>query len=374
MRILPLIAVLAACSPTPEDTNLQAPLVDFSEVDAAIDAFLADEDLQGATIAIVHRDHGVLHKRGYGSFDVDRVMLLASASKMMTAGVLIHLDDADLLDLDAPITDVLTDWGDYKQDITTAQLLSNSSGMPGLGDGALYTPYLCQFIDGGSLSACAEAIFSADDAEESIPPDTRFRYGGAQWQLAGGVAEVASGKSWEDLIHDIYIEPCGLENTGYSNHFSRGSANGGFSYPSFMDGDVNDLPDTDNPNMEGGGYSTASDYAKLLMMHLNDGMCGETQVMSAEGITRSRTDRLGPAYGGSTGAPGLQGYGMGWWVDTDRSGWATDPGAYGTVPWVDTEAGYAAVILLESDSQTGSRLMLDVRDRVRDAIADAPDL
>lgn len=373
MRILPLIAVLAACTSS-DDTEVETPSVDFSAVDAAIEAYLTDEGLEGATIAIVHRDHGVLHKRGYGSFDVDRVMLLASASKMMTAGVLIHLDDAGQLDLDAPITDVLTDWGDYKADITTAQLLSNSSGMPGLGDGALYTPYLCQFIDGGSLTACAEAIFTADDDAESVAPDTQFRYGGAQWQLAGGIAEVASGESWEDLIDSVYAEPCGLENTGYTNHFSRASSSDAFSYPSFMDGDVNDLPDTDNPNMEGGGYSNASDYAKLLMMHLNDGMCGDTQVMSAEGITRSRTDRLGPAYGGTTGAPGIDGYGMGWWVDTGRTGWATDPGAYGTVPWIDSEAGYAAVILLESDNQTGFQLMVEVRDMVHDAITGSPDL
>ncbi len=373
MRIFPLIAVLAACS-TSDDTEVDTPSVDFSAFDAAIESYLTDEGLPGATAAIVHRDHGVLHLRGYGDFDVDRVMLLASASKMMTAGVLIHLDDAGLLDLDAPITDVLSDWGQHKEDVTTAQLLSNSSGMPGLSDGALYAPYLCQYVDAGSLSVCAEAIYTAVDGAESIPPDTRFRYGGGQWQLAGGIAEVASGKSWEDLIEDIYAEPCGLENTGYSNHFSRPSNNGAFDYPSFMTGDVDDLPDTDNPNMEGGGYSNASDYAKLLMMHLNDGKCGETQVLSAEGAVRSRSDRLGPAYNGTTGAPGIQGYGMGWWVDTDRTGWATDPGAYGTVPWIDSETGYAAVILLESDNQTGFNLMLDVRDIVHDAITSSPDL
>ncbi len=370
MRILPLIAVLAACS-TPEVIQ---PDVDFSAFDAAIESYLTDEGLAGATAAIVHRDHGVLHKRGYGDFDVDRVMLLASASKMMTSGVLIALDDAGQLDLDAPITDVLSDWGEHKTDITTAQLLSNSSGMPGLSNGALYAPYICQYIDGGSLSTCAEAIYTADDAAESVPPDTRFRYGGGQWQLAGGIAEVVSGESWADLIEDIYAVPCGLENTGYTNHFSRASTNDAFAYPSFMDGNVDDLPDTENPNMEGGGYSNASDYAKLLMMHLNGGKCGETQVLSTDGAERARTDRLGPAYDGTTGFTGIQGYGLGWWVDTDRTDWATDPGAYGTVPWIDSETGYGVVILLESDNQTGFRLMLDVRDIVHEAITSSPDL
>ncbi|MFT6145971.1 MAG: CubicO group peptidase (beta-lactamase class C family) [Myxococcota bacterium] len=316
----------------------------------------------------------MIHQRGYGSFDEDRVMLLASSSKMITAGVLIHLSDAGLLDLDAPITDVLSDWGQHKEDITTAQLLSNSSGMPGLGDGAFYGPYLCQFVAAGSLASCAEAIYGAVDGAESIPPDTRFRYGGAQWQLAGGIAEVASGQSWEDLINDIYSEPCGLENTGYTNHFGRAAATDAFGYPAFMQGDVNDLPESDNPNMEGGGYSTASDYAKLLMMHLNDGMCGETQVLSAEGASRSRTDRIGPTYDGTTGAPGIQGYGMGWWIDTDRSGWAIDGGAYGAMPWIDTETGYAVILLLESNNQTGNRLQQAVQDIVHDAIIGSPNL
>jgi hypothetical protein len=46
---------------------------------------------------------------------------------------------------------------------------------------------------------------------------------------------------------------------------------------------------------------------------------------------------------------------MGWWVD-QGSGRITDPGAYGSVPWLDLEAGYGAYLVIESDSGTGAQL------------------
>ena len=95
------------------------------------------------------------------------------------------------------------------------------------------------------LKECAEMLFTTpDDDTKIIPPDTEFRYGGAQWQVAGAVAEVASGKSWAELVDEIYVQPCGLEVLGFNNPALQfGMVMG---YPSGFNGDPSTLEPAEN--------------------------------------------------------------------------------------------------------------------------------
>ena len=340
--------VTTAAPPTTDP----APTFDFGAVSAIVDDFVAERGLNGAGLAIVHRDHGIVHHEHWGEFDPDRVSLVASSSKMLVSGVLLRLHDDGLLDIDAPVAEIV-EWGSGNPDITPAQLLSNSSGLVGLGPDPTYGPYICQWLPSGDIQGCAARIFTTDaDDGDVIAPDTQFRYGGAQWQVAGAVAEVASGHSWAELIDDIYVAPCGVESLGFNNHFSQ-LGPGGFSYPPEFDGDTSLLVDTDNPNIEGGAYITSGDYAELLLMQLRDGRCDGGQVLSTEALDRMHADRVGDVYDGSAGPN--TGYGMGWWVDR-TTGRLTDPGAYGAVPWLDLDDGYGGYLVIEADAGTGNEL------------------
>ncbi len=334
---------------------------DFTEVDDAVDEFVTAEELNGAALVVVDREDGIVHEHYAGEFGPDRVSLIASSSKMLTAGVLMRLDDEGLLDVDAPVADAV-DWGTANPDITPAQLVSNSSGLVGLVDDPTFSPYICQYVAAGDLEGCGRQIFTTDlDDEDVVPPDTRFRYGGGQWQVAGAVAEAVSGRSWAELIETTYVEPCGVESLGYNNHFAQPAALGGpeaspFTYPAGIDGDVTVLAPTDNPNMEGGAYVTPPDYAELLLMHLRDGRCGETQVLSPEAVERMHTDRVGPAYGGTKKDGEPTAYGLGWWVDEDDPAIIEDGGAFGAVPWLDLDDGYGVFLLVERTNKDGQRL------------------
>ncbi len=342
--------------------------LDFSAFDSAVESFLADNSLSGASLVVVERDAGIVHLKALGDFEPDRVSLIASASKVMSVGVVMQLADQGLLDLDTPVSAYLGDWGEHKTDITLAQMLSNSAGMLGLLDNPTYGPYICQYLDSGTLSDCAKKIYTADDAADRVPPDTQFRYGGGQWQLAGGVAEVVSGKTWAELVNDTYSVPCGLNNTGYRNHYTKGFLGGGvdaaLTYPAFFQGDLANLSETDNPSIEGGGYTTAEDYGKFLWMHLRGGVCRQgdqdVRVLSEAAVTRMQQDRIGPAYNGSSLDPNLPGYGLGWWVSRDDASVA-DPGAYGASPWLDSARGYAAIVILEGAASQGVELREEVK-------------
>jgi CubicO group peptidase (beta-lactamase class C family) len=339
------------------DSGPGASKLDFTAFDAAIEKFVQDNGLRGASAVVVQSDSGVVHAKGYGEFAADRLYLIASSSKVISVGVLMRLVDAGKLDLDMPISKYLGDWGDHKSDITTAQLISNSSGLVSLTDNPYYAPYICQYAEAGSVSDCAKMIYAADDAADRKPPDTKFNYGGGQWQLAGGIAEVVSGKPWAQLIADAYVTPCAASSLGYTNQFQKA---GGTSYPTFFDGDTSGLPTTDNASIEGGAYITAGDYAKLLLMHLHGGLCGSTRVLSEASTARMQKDRIA-AYGGVTPDPSYAGYGLGWWVDRQHAGAVADPGAYGAVPWLDLGRKYGAMIMLESTAMLGAQLREQVK-------------
>ncbi|MEM8921870.1 MAG: serine hydrolase domain-containing protein [Actinomycetota bacterium] len=324
----------------------------FDAVTDTVESFVDSAGLEGAGLIVVHEDDGVIYEEYFGAFTEDRISMIASTSKMISAGVLLHLQDDGLLDVDAPVEEVV-DWVGENPEITTAQLLSNSSGLVGLGPDLFYSPYLCQWAPADNLQRCGESVFttSADD-DDQIPPDSEFRYGGAQWQVAGAVAETVSGQSWADLIDEVYNEPCGLDSLGYISLGAIEFPESG--YPIAFGGDPANATPSDNPNIEGGAYITVGDYGELLLMHLRGGTCGDTQVLSQEALDTMYADRVAAVYDGDATAADI-GYGMGWWIDRD-SGQITDPGAWGAIAWLDLDDRYGAYLIVEDEGATGQAL------------------
>lgn len=352
---------------------------DFAEFNAEMEAIVEEYDLEGATVALVHRDAGVVLERAFGGFEMDRQANLASSSKVLAAGVLLRLADDGLLDLDVPISEIIGDWGERDHDPTLAQLLSNSSGMSGLIDNPAFAPYLCMFSDSTTLGACGRDIYTSPDDRLNADPDTEYRYGGAPWQLAGAIAESVSGKSWNTLIDEIYVQPCELEGLAYGNPFGdfivEAVSSQQLAYPE--DGLV--LEPSDNPNIEGGAYTSAGDYGRLLLMHLRGGQCPGGRVLSESAVERMREDRVAEWGGSASLGPyeySLTGYGLGWWIDRDVPGFVNDPGIFGATPWLDEARGYAGMILVEDRVELAEvfleRLIPLAAEAVDTALEDAP--
>jgi CubicO group peptidase (beta-lactamase class C family) len=337
--------------------------LDFSAFEAELAAFVADTGLPGAGAIVIHRDQGVVYRGAVGEYDVDRAYLVASASKIVSVGMMMKLVDDGLVDIERPISEYVS-WAGSNGGLNLRQLFSNSSGLPGLlsgPDDTFYlTNYVCQFTPTGTLRDCAENVLTTDVGAEAIPPDTEFRYGGAQWQAAGGVVEAIAGKPWGQLFTETFAEPCGLESSGYTHPTWPPDG----SYPQDLQGNAANAPVSDNPSIEAGLYTNLDDYAKILSIHLRGGLCGfdeaAPRVLSEESVAAMRVDRVA-AYGGtaSIALPGsesllpLEGYGLGWWVDRANPGVFVDEGAWGATPWIDLGRGYAAFITIESTFLNG---------------------
>jgi CubicO group peptidase (beta-lactamase class C family) len=348
IAVLAAIAFVTACSDGSDHKMTEvtpAPMADFTAADSQLEDFLAEnENFDGASIVIVDKNLGTIHRAAFGDHTVDTVVLLASTSKMPAVTLLMALaEDDDNVDfeIDAPIANYLPWTGVWSADITAEQLVSNRSGIPGLAYqfAGLYGTHICQYVPVGTLYECAQTIYETPlPGTISNPPGEAFDYGGSQWHLAGAVAEAVGGTGWNQLLDQYINEPCDLEIFRFGNNLS---------FPTEWDGNPDSLAGLDNPNIEGGAISNLDDYAKILMMHLNDGACGDNQVLSAEAVEFIRIER-------TLSQDGKKGYGMGWWSEPVEEGSSiylyTDAGFYGSVAWIDIERNYAGYVALEEYS------------------------
>lgn len=317
-----------------------APVYDLGTVDAAMrDLVATAPPLDGISYVTVDREQGVIHEAAFGDHDLDIVVLLASTSKMPVASLLMAVteDPAVDYDVEATVADYLPWMGVYG-DRTSVQMVSNTSGIPGLRLLNDYGVHQCQYLPLGSLEQCGQLI------DQNLLPDTQpagtvFDYGGSQWQLAGTALEQAANATWNQLFDEYIAGPCELDVFTFGNPWANLGA---------WNGSPDSLIGLDNPNIEGGAISNMSDYSKILLMHLREGRCGNEQVLSPEAVDFMREDR-----GGEFGTP----YGMGWWILPDAAGGNSavyyDPGFFGAVSWIDAErgiGGYVAVDDYSSDS------------------------
>ena len=107
----------------------------------------------------------------------------------------------------------------------------------------------------------------------------------ANGKIAGVTASTVANATWNQLVDQYLVTPCGLEVFTFGNPWES---------PTSFTGSVDTLAGTSNPNVEGGvRLPTWRNYAKLLQVHLNGGLCGDTQVLSEDSIASMQTDRGG---------------------------------------------------------------------------------
>jgi CubicO group peptidase (beta-lactamase class C family) len=349
--ILVSMLLLGGCDDDSDSKHKQVePQYDFSAIDARFQQFLdGSEVYDGISYTLVDAKQGVVHEVALGDQSLGIVVLLASASKMPAASLLMALNDGDALDFDVerPIENYLP-WEGVYGDRTIVHLLSNTSGIPGLVSlvlGGPDGPHSCQLDTDTLLELCAEIIYSTE-LTGTLPPETKFDYGGSQWQLAGGVAEQVSNKSWRQAFDEYIAEPCRLEVFQYGNLGVDWSILG-FDTAAWT-GNPDSLTGLDNPSIEGGAISNLQDYARLLLMHLRNGKCDEGQVMSPTSVDTLQLDRTSDLPGNFTDFS----YGMGWWISQTLPGVVMDPGLYGSIGWLDTERGIGGFVAIDDYSYT----------------------
>ena len=296
--------------------------------------------------ALVMKDGRLLYRLDEGKIAPDAQLPIASASKWMTASLVMTVVDQGKLELDEPIGRRLPEFTGKAGRITLRELLSFTAGQGGLKPDMFdlrQDPHI-------SLAAAAAQVAARPLVDE---PGTTFRYGGPSMQVAGALVEQATGKSWAALFQERIAGPLGLSHTYWANPLMPGLK-----------------PETvRNPNLQAGVYTTADDYAKFLTMLAAGGVYHGRRILSAKAVdemetwqTRGRTMAYLPP-----GAGPIDKYALGNWCDTvegnsDRCWLVSSPGAYGTFPWIDRRSGLYGVFFLKLRLPAVAKDLREARD------------
>ncbi|MFN3536574.1 MAG: serine hydrolase domain-containing protein [Brevundimonas sp.] len=280
----------------------------------------------GMTVLVYCRDQR-LWRLDLGDIDRDAALPVASASKWLTAALVMTAVDDGRMALDTPVGAWLPDATGPGTRATLRQLLSFTAGQGGLLGGTDTRQSTRMTLQQSAAGIARRRL--------TDPAGSTFRYGGPSLQLAGAALETATGLSWDEAFQQRLARPLGLTDARWSGALGRQQAG----------------PVT-NPNLQAGLIITAEDYGRFLGMLAAGGAFEGRQILSRDAVDALMTvQTVGVTMAfRPPGAEGDAQYNLGSWCELAGSGGAcrvaSSPGALGAYPWVDRETGVAALFFM----------------------------
>ncbi len=325
---------------------------DFSSIDHKIQLWIDSGYYHGAGLVVV-RDNQVILDKFYGNYTKDTVVYIASSGKWLAAATIAAVVDEGKLSWDDPVQKWLPEFTDVKGKATLRQLFSHTAGFPG------YQPQGAHRDDYQTLK---ESVANIVGLPADTIPGTKFRYGGLAMQVAGRMAELATGNDWETIFQEKIAQPLGMKNT----HFTPVDMGGGHS-----------------PMLGGGARTTLHDYARFLNMIYNNGKFFDMyssdnlkstdeypqsgkQILSEEAIREMQADQVReatfkrPEFVERVRAQKHSGiYGLGEWrEELDSAGKAlliSSPSWAGAYPWIDKTTNTYGFFITHVDEANANR-------------------
>jgi CubicO group peptidase (beta-lactamase class C family) len=322
-----------------------------------LDSYLARKapEHHGMALILV-RDGNIIYDKGFAGVTSDTVMPIASASKWLSAGVIMALVDEGMLSLDDRTSDYLPGYTGEHGEMTVRQLFSHTSGLPGHYS-STGIPGSDDILGNRSITL-AESVGMIADIELLADPGTQLYYGGLSMQVAGRIAEVASGEDWLDLFEEKIAHPLDMNET-----------------------DFDGLGPTRNPRIAGSIQTSAHQYARFLQMLLAEGRYNGDQVLSPEAVHEMLKDQTfgvpivySPWQQYKHLSPVAQEvrYGIGCWCEViDETGAikeASSQGAFGFSPWIDVDRNLAGVLAVKSRLTGVMPLYLEMKEILREIV------
>lgn len=317
------------------------PIYNFAPVTAEMQTFVQTYPIDGASLR-VNKHGSVVYRRAFGGYTLGTRVRIASASKWLSALTLARVVEKGQLRWTDTVGQYFPTVEASKRSITLAQLFSHTSALPGGDDFCMSNPLF-------TLTSCANRILQEPLIGE---PGKVFSYGGNSMQVAGRMAELATGKAWDDIFIDEMVTPLGMNATDFATASTA---------PGYVR--------TDNPRIAGGVRSTLEDYGRVVDMVLAYGCLDNAfpqaclpgrRFLSRATIELMASDRTVGTVDVSRPptATGF-GYGLGQWIDPSSPLIVSSPGAFGFTPWVDRVNQVAGVFLVDD---LNTRVVDDIND------------
>ena len=298
----------------------------MDSIDTLIQPHIDNQAALGAAIAVL-KGGEVIYLGGFGTTSVEdhgapvtpqTLFAYGSICKNICATLIMRLVEQNLLNLDKPVVDYLPDLlfsdADYGKKITLRHLLSHTSGLP----------------MGGKYWGPRDPDSLRRFVYEQIPyytflsePGAVHLYSNTVFCIAGHIAEVVTGKFYDDLIQEQVFDPLQMDRVTFDPVVAM-TYSVALPHETDSDGDLR-VKHRMTYNVSGNPSSFAlgsvADLAKLARMYLNRGQVGDQQFLSAASVgemqrLHSRRTMIGAAH---TLAQVNQGYGLGFEIGEYKS-------------------------------------------------------
>lgn len=254
-------------------------------------------DVAGGVVVVV-KDGQPLLAKGYGYSDVARrlpvdpattMFRTGSTGKLFTWTAVMQLVEQGKLDLDVDVNRYL-DFkipDSYPQPITLRDIMTHTPGFEDDGRD-LFTEDPARMIP-------LRQWLATHMPARVRPPGTYASYSNYATALAGYIVQRVSGMPWDDYIEQRILTPLGMRQTttrqplpaAFHADMSQGYSWGGSSFEPHKWEIVN------GASPAGSVSASATDMAKLMLVHLNDGALGAARLLSESTAVRMHTRAFG---------------------------------------------------------------------------------
>jgi CubicO group peptidase (beta-lactamase class C family) len=208
-----------------------------SDVVSRLRTWFDDTELVSPSISYAVFDRsGVLIHHGVGEFQFDgrppaaeTIYRIASMSKSFCIAAVLVLRDRGLLSLDDRVSELVPQFRDpvdeagVVQPVTVRMLMSNSSGLPEDNGWADH-----------ELALSREDFLAVVEAGLGFAglPGVGYQYSNVGFWLLGVIVEDLAGQGFEQFARETFLEPLGLNRTGYkpSDFVDDGEAGDGIAH------------------------------------------------------------------------------------------------------------------------------------------------
>ncbi len=287
-------------------------------------------NVPGLSIAIV-KESDVVFEKGFGSRNIKKQMKannetiyrIASLTKSFTCLAILLLHEQGKLNVKDSISEYIPcTLGSKKYPITIHQLMTHTSGI---------TEITTTMEDGDRPLETKDIPFSTwDDFFTHInhagdficKPAIRQYYSNEGYSMLGRIVEVVSGQTLNEFLKDRIFRPLQMHNSTLIRNELKKNDNLSIPYE-YSNNKIAETQYYDEHHVflpaAGGMYSSASELANYMIMHLNDGMFNNHRIignelldlMQAQHYKETSNSRL---YGRTISDFGTAGYGYGFGV------------------------------------------------------------
>lgn len=287
-----------------------------ADVETELRTFMKENDVNKMSFTLKNMKHETCLDIDLG-LHKDEAIAVASSSKWVTSTLILRLVDQKKLSLD-DTTGKILGWKGEKSKITLHQLLNALSNLPAENP--------CILNPEVPFRWCVNEIY------ENKTPLTKdaFNYGSSHFHVAARMAEVATGKSWNEIVQTELKAPLKLESETFYYNIPSKRLKG-------------------QPLAAGGLVISTSDFFKFLAMIADGGKDYVSSSLIQEQEKRNFNDRTTITWSPFAEQGLSYEYGMGVWRECLRPNCPQSPivssmGLFGFYPWLDRANGYYAIL------------------------------